>query len=259
MAEEYGKIRKSLMVGIADAIRAKKETTALFSPEQMAAEIESLAMGNDLPNAEDASFGTPGAGDEEYGITSWTSTYYSAGGMGNKGWTFEVVETCSLLGLRLWRWNSNYVKLWDSSGKLLATLSITSNGDIAWNSAYLENRINLMAGERYTVTAYCDGYQRPFTAISFNPKIKIIQGVFKQGYNTQNQFPTSVQPDAIYNDVDIIIGAPLIGSEVTEYKIQTETLTDIADEIRRISGATGSITTAQMITSLQGIATPSTE
>lgn len=51
MAEEYGKIRKSLLTGIADAIRAKKNTTAIFTPEQMAAEIEGIVIGDDLPTS----------------------------------------------------------------------------------------------------------------------------------------------------------------------------------------------------------------
>lgn len=46
MAEEYGKIRKSLLTAIADAIRAKKDTTAFFTPEQMAVEIESIVTGD---------------------------------------------------------------------------------------------------------------------------------------------------------------------------------------------------------------------
>ena len=45
MEEEYGKIRKSLMVGIADAIRAKSGNTDGIAPANMAALIAAIEAG----------------------------------------------------------------------------------------------------------------------------------------------------------------------------------------------------------------------
>lgn len=48
MAEEYGKIRKSLMVGIADAIREKNGSSDTYTPADMAGAILSIESGTPM-------------------------------------------------------------------------------------------------------------------------------------------------------------------------------------------------------------------
>lgn len=257
MAEEYGKIRKSLLTGIADAIRAKKDTTAIFTPEQMAVEIEGIVTGDDLPNAEDVSFGTVGV-TTEYGMTANTGTTYAKPGDNTMGWEFQLNEAIVVYGFRYRIAGSKIehnLMLWDADGTLLASATSTPKDFNSWTEVMLDEPVLLLAGT-YTVAAYTSG--NPMVKsnfVTFNDKIKNARSMY-----LASSYGKPTTYDENYTAVvDIIFGPPQTESTVNEYKIQTDTMTQIADEVKRITGATATLSPAQMLTALQGIATPTTE
>ena len=263
-------VHGSSLTAIADAIRAKKETTALFSPEQMAAEIESLAMGNDLPNAEDAFFGT--VSDEEYeaeyGLIYNSSVFaYSSKIYG--GYKFTPNASFSLNGFRIKDTsakNQTPLALWDENGKKIAEVKVNSVKN-AWTEGLLDEPINVFAGKTYTVSANWVNGRVAASSITANDKITVIEGVCDAYTSMDIDTPPTTTSTYFWGLVDIIIGKPIIGSTPNEYKVQTDTMTSIADEIKRIAGATSTLSPAQIITALQNLSftlqsktvTPTTE
>lgn len=245
---------------IADAIRAKKDTTAIFTPEQMAVEIESLdIMGNDLPDAEDNFFGTPGDATE-YGIENYFTASDSNLGA-NVGYKFTVVKTMACFGLRAMfggtKSTTRYLRLWDAETQTaIETLTVTGSQETdKWIEYRFAEPVNLFPGKTYAVSMrgyYLVMLQNPATFNDNLANAEYAAAATEDGCPTT---PTTSTAPA----VDIIIGEALTESTVTEYKIQTETLTEIADEVKRITGASGALSPEQIITALQGIATPTTE
>ena len=240
-------IREESLVAIADAIRAKKETTALFSPEQMAAEIESLAMGNDLPNAEDDYFGTQNG--YEYGLLSGTFGQSFTQDL-NMGMVFTPTETFGFYGFRVYSCQSGasiVMNLYDDETKeTLATLTRTPDVAEAWVDYAIAEPINLIAGKQYMVAYRTKYWKKGNSDFTYNSKITFS----KYLYYYESSYPQWPCHNA---GVDMLIGE-VIGASVTpEYKIQLETITEIADEIRRISGVTGTISPSQMIALLKAV------
>lgn len=247
---EYYKIKGETLTAIADAIRGKKETTAFFSPEQMAAEIKSLAMGNDLQNAEDYTFGlTTGY---EHGIVNGTiGNTESSLHWGRK---FTVNVAISFTGFRLYPFNTikdHILTLWDAETKeVLERMTIIPTVTEEWVDYVLTEPRNLTPGKTYMLGFYTQGHYKVFdqNTVEYNPKIAVTGNFY--GYSASSYPSTAVSSYATY---DMLIGEVLGESVVKEYKIQTETMNGIADEIRRIGGVTDKISPAQMLTTLQSI------
>lgn len=254
MAEEY-RISGDTLTGIADAIRAKKNTTAIFTPAQMAVEIESIVSGDDLPSAESAYFGTPSA-TGEYGIMSIGAVTKNAGNSNHNGFRFVANETVGLLGFRAYCIGgiSYTLQLWDASGKNLISKSVTPSVD-GWVEVRLPEPFNLFAGETYTVSsAYTGNYSTEVADMVFNPKITY-KGLYHAANYQAATFPNvaDTKLSSLYGIVDIIIGTAAGESTPNEYKIQTETMDGIAEEVQRITGATDKISPSQIITELSEV------
>lgn len=251
----YYKISGERLTGIADAIRAKKGTTAVFTPEQMAAEIESIAVGNDLPNAEDAFFGAI-SDAVEYGVMKDT-TVNNTNSTTHFGYRFTAGVTIACIGIRAKfgsvRSNNRYLCLWDAETQTaINTLTVTSDVKNEWVEYLFDTPVNLLAGKRYVVSYRGNGIAEISGSVTFNPKLTNVEWVF--GYNTgENGYPANTS--ALGCGVDIIFKEALTESVVTEYKVQAETMNDIANEVKRITIATGTMTPAQIITELSGVAT----
>lgn len=253
MSEQYI-IQKESLVAIADAIREKKGTTAVFSPEQMALEIMGIdGGGNNLPNAEDTAFGTVDA--LEYGFTN-TPTIKSGANQrnGHAGYTIKPNQDFAVYGVRLgYHYKGTYyVQIWDADTKtLLKEVTFTRSANAyTWLEQMLDTPVNMLAGKTYVYAAFCTYSSNCNTTPTINSKMSVTMGVVAS--DSKDVFPelaTVTQQLAL----DMFIGAPIFETETTEYKIQVTTITDIADEIRRISGATGTITPAQMITLLKAV------
>lgn len=119
---DYGKISRAAMTGIADAIRAKKDTTAVLTPAQMAVEINGIVTGDNLPNAEDAYFGTTSS--VETGYTT-SQEFKSSNAISNNisytsthGYKFSVNAPISFVGFRFLNGDkgssSTVFTLWDA-------------------------------------------------------------------------------------------------------------------------------------------------
>ena len=210
----------------------------------------------ELPDAENFTFGTvTGA---EYGITSentynhttdkytsWMSTY---------GYKFTANEDFSFAGFRFMVGYSYSAKLdlWDAETQTqIATLTVTPTVLNEWVEYRLESPINLEAGKTYMVSQYCQArsYQSAAEVRTYCQKISV-DGIY---YISDYGYPS--KKDTGGYAIDILIQPPITETVITEYKIQLKTMTEIADEIRRISEVSGSVTTAQIITALQGIET----
>ena len=258
---EY-KIQSETLTAIADAIRAKKATTAIFSPAQMAVEIEGIVIDcDDLQNAEDVSFGTVN-GDYEYGISvAKSDTTWLLYGTIYHGYQFTANQSFGVYGFRFCP-NANKVPathtfyLYDvTSGEMLATLSNNVSTAGSWLEFLLTSPVNLKAGNSYMVYAHNN-----------NSGTTLIKS--KHTYNTKITYTRTMNSEAnppvdedttYYSAIDIIIGPLLTESVTAEYIIQTDTITSIADEVKRITGASGTLSLEQIITALEGVAVQSTE
>ena len=248
MAEMY-RISGERLTAIADAIREKKQTTALFSPEQMAAEIKSLAMGNDLQNAEDYTFGS--ASGYEHGITSGTIARNESNLHCGRKFTANVA--ISFMGFRFYSivTDKDFVlTLWDAeTQEVLEQMTVKTTVTEEWVDYVLTEPRNLTPGKTYMIGFYAYKYSVfDLSTVECNGKITVIGNCY--AYSASGYPKTS---SADYACFDMLIGDPLGESVAKEYKIQTETMNHIADEIRRIGGVTGKISTAQMLTLLKSM------
>ena len=247
------KISGERLTAIADAIRAKKDTTAIFTPEQMAVEIEGIVTGNDLPNAEDVSFGTVEE-VKEYGMTVNTDGLSGMSNYNTVGWEFHTVEPIAVYGFRYRgsAYNNYNVKfsLWDESGNLLASTGSVTPVTGAWAEWMLDEQVTLPTGQKYTVAVYGYNVKTVKKAnVVFNSKIKNASAK-----TLPDSFGKPIYDDTTFVPVvDIIFGLAQTETPVTEYKVQTATMNQISDEVKRITGATNKLTTEQIINALQGI------
>lgn len=252
---EY-KIQGETLTAIADAIRAKKDTTAIFTPGQMAMEIEEIVTGDNLPNAEDAFFGWK-SDAVECGMNPDTSTSgfypYGLSAAWTVGYLFKPNRDIAVTGFRVTTYNNNNntVSLWDyDTGEVLASCSITTVGVPTWIEKQIDSPVNLLAGKQYIVGYYASHIHyfqtnnkfSTFTQ-SVNPKITMVNGA----RNTSGHaMPTEFRNDTV-GCVDIMITDTITEPVTTEYKIQTETMNDLADVIREKAGVEETISPAQMI------------
>lgn len=244
-------IQGETLTAIADAIRGKKDTTGIFTPEQMAAEIEGIVVGDDLPNAEEAYFGT---GDESNGerLIEWTEDNgCNQWGKGTIGWEFTVNETFGVVGFRgkvaqAGTYTFKIREQYEESA--VAELQVNFEETYTWCEFKLPNTVDLLSGKTFAFTLY--GNTMPYvgtgTSYTMNSKVTENNKVRVSGADAYPTTTIQVRPT-----INMLIGSPITESTPNEYKIQTQTLSDIADEIRRIGGVTGNLSTAQMLTLLK--------
>lgn len=238
--------------GFADQVRRISGVEGELTPEQMETNLLNVTPLGEYPKAEESAFGVAsniGCGIVSEGTAGTTTTKSMT-----MGYVFTASEAFSIIGLRHKQANSAQLKLWDSSGNVVTTIS--APGVSEWENYYFDTPINVAIGETYTVTAYC--YQPKVVAMSnttFNNKLTGIEVRYSAKETT---FPTTTGGSSSVACVDIII-APIQAELPDDYQIQRTTMDDIAEEVKRITGVTGTLNPAQMLTALQGIATPTTE
>ena len=258
----WRKINDTKLTAIADAIRAKKDTTAVLTPAQMAEEIESIVIGDDLPNAEDAYFGTPSV---ETGYT--TSAALSSNKFGSTfnvyGYQFTVNTPISFVGFRYMNGNKGscpaIFTLWDVQTETeIAKLSVNTVSSTAWMEYRLDSPINMEVGKSYAVTSYAQCFSYATSISAANPIYNTSIGNIQYPHYTNAAgyaYPTvwTTRKDGSFVAIDMLIGEHITESVTTDYKVQVVTMDDIADEVKRIKGTSGKLTTAQIITALQSI------
>lgn len=251
--KEYYKIKSEALVSIADAIRGKKDTTAVFTPEQMAVEIAGIASCDDLPNAEGATFGT-GDGSNGERLIEWTEgNSCNQWEKGTIGWEFTVNETFGVVGFRgmvaqAGTYTFKIREQYEESA--VAELQVNFEETYTWCEFKLPNTVNLLAGKTFAFTLYGNkmSYVGTGTSYTMNSKVTENNKVYVSGADAYPTTTIQARPT-----INMLMGAVISESTPNEYKIQTQTLSDIADEVRRIGGVSGNITTAQMLTLLKSV------
>ena len=247
-------VNGSSLTAVANAIRAKKETMAVFTLEQMAAEIEGIVVGDDLPNAEEASFGVEG--DKAYGIlTMGTPSQVSISAHRIYGLKYTAMGALSILGLRLYPANTqnNTLRLWDANKQLVKKITVTSKVS-AWNEYYFDAPINIDIGESFTIGTTFDAYQYyvPVSECTVNHKLTYETCYFATV--DSDAYPS--QMDAgntnFFGIIDVIIGS-LQAERPDTYQVNITTMDYIAEEVQRITGATEMLTPAQIIAKLSEV------
>lgn len=265
VSEEYT-IRGETLDNIANSIQAKKETTAIFTPDQMAKEIESIVVGDELPNAEEVSFGTSVVNEHSITETGTISTNSNRSDRSNRAHKFLVNETIGFVGFRC-RFESAggwpYVlQLWDvESDTKITEVSYTPSATATWYDIPLETPINLLAGKEYVIVQQAPVFKAYWASrpnMTFNAKITDLG----TDYNDTADSPPSAfsgfsTGKYYWGMVMFIIGKAVTESDTTEYKIQKDTMNGIADEVARITGTAGTLTPAQIITALKSVAVQS--
>lgn len=258
---EYYRIKGETLTSIADAIRSKKETTAMLSPEQMAVEIDGIVTGDNLPNAEEDYFCSP-TYEYEYAIENYNPTNIMGYTSGAFGAAFTVNKDFSVVGftIRQADYVSSTIQLWDvTDGTKLASV-YSSKGSKP--EILLDSPVNLLSGKTYAVLEYNSNTNRPWyqevSRLTLNSKITFVGSVYNLSA-TENTVPAPNSVKTWYCGVNLIMSQVITDSVVTEYKIQKSTMNSIADEVKRITGATTELTPAQIITALQGIEAVATE
>lgn len=137
-----------------------------------------------------------------------------------------------------------------SDSELLASATVNCNYG-ATADVLLDSPVNLTVGETYGVFVYNNPHvYANINNITINSKIGSVVGISSQS-STLSDILASSKSSYICGVVFPIMGDPMGTDIPSEYKIQLETINDIAEETQRITGVTGKMSTAQIITALQ--------
>jgi len=235
---------------ISDAIGGTAEE---LDTAQMKEIFSGVVSSESMANAEEYSFGT--SGDSENAILSGGAMYQSPLDYRRYGLRFTPAVAFEIIAIRVWisGWTNpnRKVVLHDNDNNVLFSVEDTS-GVSGWNQIDLSTPITVSPDKTYTLyqnTYYYSGYNNNFGGTVFNSKLGVVVGTYgaKSDTGTPNVSTTEC------GSVDFVI-APTATVAPDEYKIQRNTMDAIANEVKRITGATTELTTAQIVTALQGVA-----
>lgn len=247
-------IAEAILDAVARQIMRLTDSTEKVKPEEFEAKLESVCKGGELPSAEDAYFGMRDTGLQE-SITDYGVPY---NGSGTTGCQFTPLKDFVVFGVKVLAKSTVYpnkIRLFDveTQEELLSLDAVGSE----WVEIILNEQINLYAGKTYAISVY-NGYGCYFSPseTSFNPNIKYVGGY----YNSDEvaTCPTNNSEKRICAAIVTLAPKPE-ENIIYEYKIQTTTLNDIADEVIRITGRSDSMSPASILSALQGIETVTTE
>lgn len=247
---------------IADAIREKKGSTAVFTPEQMAVEIEGIVTGDNLPNAEDAYFGSS---TESYPSMAVEPSIWGTSSLAKYccyGFRFSPNVVFGLYGFRHCSAAAMDVKtvlLDETNGTTVAELTFPVSGNKEWESFYLAEPVNLIPGKTYLLYAHkTDASGGAFNGCTYgrNPMPEYRSEIGYMATFSGSAPPPSTASTMYGCASDMLIGEAINESTSNEYKVKTETMTAIAEEVRRISDTAGKMSTAQIISELSEVTDP---
>lgn len=239
------------LTAIGDAIRTKTGKSDTLTLEQMAEAVAGISVGENLPEAESAYFGGV---EVEYGILSESMNSSSSVGS-NRGYRFTMSETMACLGIRvkfaIVKTYDTYLHLWDAETQTtIATGTIISAIANEWLEYRFAAPINLLAGKTYAVSAMSGIIVTGRSnEVTLNPKLTNVAWV---NAASGGSYPSQSMSNPYC--IDIII-KPVQAPLPDDYQITRTTMDDIAEEVQRITGTTGKLSTAQIVTALQGINT----
>lgn len=242
---EYYIIKTETLKAFADEARRLSGVTDELSTTEMMDVFSGVKI---LPNAEEASFGTKAY---EYSIVSITGMK-RYGYTRTKGYSFIANENICVVGLSaiVYIRTNLTLKLWDvETQSVLASLPIaTVDGE--WVDGMLGEPVILQAGKKYMLTSFGSYYNYVTSNnVVFSDKI-----TYEAGWSADvDTYPTVQGIYELYGLRLVIGSASDSDSDITEYKIQKDTMTGIADEVKRITGGSDQLTTAQILTALQAV------
>ena len=229
------------------------ETEENMTFEEAEQSLLNVVPGGGLPNAEESSFGDNDA-DIETGIVTLGTLSNSGSTMrqttANK---YTANEAISIVGLRLHPTSSSTARtlyLYNENGEVVRKTEEITPVANTWTMVYFDEPVNIAKGESFVVSASKVQYipKASVSDTTFNGKVTFVGGSGGGGL-----FPSSFY-GTIYGILDIIIGT--VSAELPdEYQIARTTMDDIANEVKRITGTTGKMSTAQIIAALEGMAT----
>lgn len=256
MATQYA-VPANFLVGVAEEARRLTNTADQLTTDEMLEMLESVESTDALPDAENAAFGT-GEVTAQYGIATPGETSMDTNTASRKmfGYKFTPVRDIVCQGFRVFgSVTSTYAYaliLWDSGGNVIAKKSNVTGVSGEWSEHLLSEPVTLRAGETYVVSYYNsssvkDTLKKSGTVMSayFSSVSLVCASSYK--------FPNDDYTGSLWPAVDIFFTLAEEGNIPTEYKIQTDTMTDIADEVKRLADASGKVSPAQMITALQSV------
>lgn len=241
------------LAAIGDQVRRICGLEDPLTLDQMEVNLMNVLVGNELPNAEDFAFGVDNA-TKAYGLST-VGNIIDGSVKRTYGYKFTVSEAISLLGFRITgigMSNPATVCLWDSDGNEVVRKSLAwTSGE--WTEYLLDAPINMVSGSTYTFGLY-GGSSDQLDSATFNSKLTNT-GCF---VNSENGLSMPTRSTTSFPSADIIIAS--VQAELPDtYQVQRTTMDDIAEEVQRITGATYKLSTAQIITALQGVAVQTTE
>lgn len=249
---EY-KIQGETLTAIADQVRRLAKSENDLTPVGMAQTLQGIKSTSELNNAEDSTFGTSELVTYDYGL-NYSGGTFTETVKNTIGYKFVVNDKIAAYGFRVLVSNSKYAPkcdLWDANGTQLAHADSVGGGNNVWTEYFFEKPVPLTVGESYIVSAYKYDQMCVInkSAASAGTNKITIAGVVWNGSSNSYGFPAdSVGSSYYYGVVDIILGPmPDSADAPTEYKIQTETMNDLADVIREKAGVDDKISPAQMI------------
>ena len=251
-------VHGSSLTAIGDGFRSSRGTTNEYTLSEMAV-LAAEPVGAELPNAEETTFGIGiDDGPTEYAITNLPALTKGNNARYYNGLKFTVLSAFSVKGFRVVnRAGSNYTsftpKLYRlSDNELIASASVTCAGG-ATADVLIDTPVNLTVGETYAVFIYNSPISYvPISNITINSKIGSVVGIATTS-GSLSDILASDNNSNIYGVVFPIMGESLDAEIPTEYKVQLTTMTDIAEEVQRITGTTNKMSTAQIIAALQGL------
>lgn len=248
----YYKIQDTTLTAIADAVREKTGETGAMSPTDMAGKIESISGGGgDLPNAEEASFGYYGL---EEGVSP-SGSYIQSGGTGSVdelGYFIEPIEPVAIYAIKPYAGKS--VTIWSPDGEVITKTpyvgeAYSGNGG-EQGYYYLEQPINMNVGEKYAMTFFTASGYSYSESRKENSKLNITGAALRE--TDECPYEVSTNNSYYFNFLIGPIGNDSI-AEFDEYKVQSETINDLADAIRERTGSHKSLTLEEMTESVNAL------
>ena len=238
--------------GIAKQVKRISGVDGKLTPEQMEANLLNVTPLGEYPKAEEAAFGAENV-SEEYGITITGSVSSTSQNNPRCYNNFTANEAFSIIGVRIYNiagQSGMTVRLYDSSGQIVRQVEDVNSETKTWAEVYFDNPVNVAIGESFTVSVKTDSNVTYISKsnVTLNSKVTYNFG----NYTISNTLPTTGSTSSLYGIGDIIIGE--VAAELpNDYQITRTTMDDIAEEVQRITGTEGKMTTAQITTSLSEI------
>lgn len=251
-------IHGSTLTGIADQVRRISGVDGELTPEQMTTNLLNVTPLGEYPKAEEAEFGAENA-SVEYGLTlNATPSQTSRSDKMYCTNKFTANEAIAIVGLRIYSANTNSrsLTLWDGNGVAIKTVPYFNPTANQWVEKYFDEPVSIAIGESFIISSSRISYYTyiDIANVGFNGKISFVGGHSDESA----EVPSSYSTTTMYGIIDIIIGT--VQAELpNDYQITRNTMDDIAEEVQRITGTTEKMTTAQIITALQGVAVQSSE